>query len=1186
MDFLGAQSPFPRHLTKEICSNIPDKKNFVFSPNIILGDITEIKDTDVPRELEENVIGQSLSCGGKATVNTSRNMSDNSYSKLNLNCDKNNDNDMNNNNDDDDNDIINNSIFLSVPSTVRTSSGSELLVNMLGKEFSDGEKTCPFSPAGFSSSTCLDFTSEDKKREYKFNNSDEKNDVKNVIIKYNDDFNSDAVLSVSYSPPSTLPPPPLFFSPVDVRTNMSSSYSHSTPLPHIISSSPSSPKSYSHRAFPPIHNTDKISDLIENDYEVQLDPEFKFFSSTIATVPPFFKKINDNNVNDNNENENIDNDNENENERSDPKNNDSFASLQNFYPELTSPMKEICSPAGSNSKITKEKIVQLLDKFVATDPNIGDDDEKNRNKDDMMEYEIRKLNEINESNKYNGDIYWIENSVSLDAENGAGNENEKDFLHENANGNCETSFEDEDDEELNLLWETATDDLLSETCSEVDEIYDVQDLRVIDNWDRKHYLKSVAVVQIISTLVLTFFFATLSFNSIGVLKAPVQNLQLSVIEISKESSIFVDTFASVRRAHNLTSVPASTCLSFSIVSANPLPFIAYSEVEAGVDAEVRTDVKNDHITVEIFDDSNHVDQTDESDVNQIIDNDTNKDQIDANKLEDRSGSLENEGNNDQVQESHFEEINSERNEPNNENFGLEENRNNENRMDEFGNLNIPIIASLLVAPKEEEKKEKLLLISESNDEDAKIEMKLLEQDAREEDKNILDESKEEVVVAANSIDGINDDLEGEKTSQIGEEVNSNLIEENLGMIQESVISNILDIQNDNQHEEEKKSESSISNESEQKKEEDIQSKNDEQIQDENLNKKDEDVVINVGRQVDINDVSQSDSSDYKLSSSIDSVTSEGSISHIQMESNIKEEKKAEVDEEKKEIANVEVESKEAKNVAAESNMKEEEKAEVDEEIKEIANVEMESKEEKNVAAESNMEEEEKAEVEIKEIINVEMESKEEKNVAAESNIKEEERAEVEVEIKEIANVEMESKESVPEGISGISTPYTILYGGAIFSVLSFFLILSFVLRKNSLKESMLTYRSVDDNFNKIHNDVDYNDNNNTNNDDDRNNEMHHEGNRPEYSNDMLENIPSPENVLQEEVLEFMAAISPEIMITEMENKRPSRNSRIVKKEKEDSASLIRTRRSSKNIAAEMRNVPEPTITRMSTRLRK
>ena len=1119
MDFLGAQSPFPRHLTKEICSNIPDKKFFVFSPNIILGDITEIKDTDVPRELEENVIGQSLSCGGKATVNTSRNMSDNSYSKLNLNCDKNNDNDMNNNNDDDDNDIINNSIFLSVPSTVRTSSGSELLVNMLGKEFSDGEKTCPFSPAGCSSSTCLDFTSEDKKREYKFNNSDEKNDVKNVIIKYNDDFNSDAVLSVSYSPPSTLPPPPLFFSPVDVRTNMSSSYSHSTPLPHIASSSPSSPKSYSHRAFPPIHNTDKISDLIENDYEVQLDPEFKFFSSTIATVPPFFKKINDTNVNDNNENENIDNDNENENERSDPKNNDSFASLQNFYPELTSPMKEICSPAGSNSKITKEKIVQLLDKFVATDPNIGDDDEKNRNKDDMMEYEIRKLNEINESSKYNGDIYWIENSVSLDAENGAGNENEKDFLHENANGNCEMSFEDEDDEELNLLWETATDDLLSETCSEVDEIYDVQDLRVIDNWDRKHYLKSVAVVQIISTLVLTFFFATLSFNSIGVLKAPVQNLQLSVIEISKESSIFVDTFASVRRAHNLTSVPASTCLSFSIVSANPLPFIAYSEVEAGVDAEVRTDVKNDHITVEVFDDSNHVDQTDESDVNQIIDNDTNKDQIDANKLEDRSGSLENEGNNDQVQESHFEEINSERNEPNNENFGLEENRNNENRMDEFGNLNIPIIASLLVAPKEE-KKEKLLLISESNDEDAKIEIKPLEQDAREEDKNILDESKEEVVVAANSIDGINDDLEGEKTSQIGEEVNSNLIEENLGMIQESVISNILDIQNDNQHEEEKKSESSISNESEQKKEEDIQSKNDEQIQDENLNKKDEDVVINVGRQVDINDVSQSDSSDYKLSLNIDSVTSEGSISHIQMESNIKEEKRAEVD------------------------------------------------------------------GEIKKIVNVEMESKEEKNVAAESNMKEKEKAEVDEEIKEIVNVVVKIKESVPEGISGISTPYTILYGGAIFSVLSFFLILSFVLRKNSLKESMLTYRSVDNNFNKIHNDVDYNDNNNTNNDDDRNNEMHHEGNRPEYSNDVLENIPSPENVLQEEVLEFMAAISPEIMMTEMENKRPSRNSRIVKKEKEDSASLIRTRRSSKNIAAEMRNVPEPTITRMSTRLRK
>ena len=38
------------------------------------------------------------------------------------------------------------------------------------------------------------------------------------------------------------------------------------------------------------------------------------------------------------------------------------------------------------------------------------------------------------------------------------------------------------------------------------------------------------------------------------------------------------------------------------------------------------------------------------------------------------------------------------------------------------------------------------------------------------------------------------------------------------MIQESVISNILDIQNDYQHEEEKKSESSISNESEQKKE--------------------------------------------------------------------------------------------------------------------------------------------------------------------------------------------------------------------------------------------------------------------------------------------------------------------------------------------------------------------------------
>ena len=160
----------------------------------------------------------------------------------------------------------------------------------------------------------------------------------------------------------------------------------------------------------------------------------------------------------------------------------------------------------------------------------------------------------------------------------------------------------------------------------------------------------------------------------------------------------------------------------------------------------------------------------------------------------------------------------------------------------------------------------------------------------------------------------------------------------------------------------------------------------------------------------------------------------------------------------------------------------------------------------------------------------------------------------------------ESKSSffLPKGISNISSPHTILFGGFFLSVMSFFLILSLTLRKR-----LASHRGVDLN-------------DNTNND-----QMRSVRSQAEHANVDMENIFSPENIPQEdEILEFMADAASAVISMEMENKRPARKSRIMNKEKEDTASMIKTRRSSKVLSVEPKNVPEPSFTRMSTRLRK
>ena len=174
----------PRPLIKEKNSNFPAKRNVVFSPNGVDEKIAEVEDIHIKSGWEKNVTIQSQSSGDTPTSYRSRNIYEILYTS-------------------------------SVASTASRPVRDDVL-NLIPKgDFVDDDKSRPSSPEVCSSATCLDFTSEDRKREYKFVSSDEKKEIKNVTIKYSDD----GVVSASYSPPAFLPP-----SPVPVRTNMTSTY--------------------------------------------------------------------------------------------------------------------------------------------------------------------------------------------------------------------------------------------------------------------------------------------------------------------------------------------------------------------------------------------------------------------------------------------------------------------------------------------------------------------------------------------------------------------------------------------------------------------------------------------------------------------------------------------------------------------------------------------------------------------------------------------------------------------------------------------------------------------------------------------------------------------------------------------------------------------------------------------------
>ena len=272
------------------------------------GEVTEVEGSDVPSEWEQNVTVQSQSSGDTPTIYSSRNIYQNSIENSNKK-----------------NNGINDSTFGSVASETDQPLGSRAQYMIPREEFADESKPCPLSPEVHFAATCLDFTSEDRKREYKFLTSDEKKEIKNVTIKYSDD----GVVSASYSPPAFLPS-----SPVPVRTNMTSTYPTCTPISPILSS-PTSPISSSFRVSFSTQKKGKISDIVEKKYETQLD---MVFNNKVAIVSPPRRTIH-----------------ESDDEKNDPRNNDSFASLQNFYPEVDSPMKEVCSPADSISLNSRGK---------------------------------------------------------------------------------------------------------------------------------------------------------------------------------------------------------------------------------------------------------------------------------------------------------------------------------------------------------------------------------------------------------------------------------------------------------------------------------------------------------------------------------------------------------------------------------------------------------------------------------------------------------------------------------------------------------------------------------------------------------------------------------------------------------------------------------------------------------------
>lgn len=116
----------------------------------------------------------------------------------------------------------------------------------------------------------------------------------------------------------------------------------------------------------------------------------------------------------------------------------------------------------------------------------------------ITECEVVQNNSLYE--KYSPEKYIQEHSPEHSQEQSPGSlDNSQEYSHF-----YELECTREEMIELNNLWESATDELLSENNSEIDDIYDLQILQNEKNGNKN--LRSVAL-QIFSTIILTIFFS-------------------------------------------------------------------------------------------------------------------------------------------------------------------------------------------------------------------------------------------------------------------------------------------------------------------------------------------------------------------------------------------------------------------------------------------------------------------------------------------------------------------------------------------------------------------------------------------------------------------------------------------------------------------------------------------------------
>ena len=433
--------------------------------------------------------------------------------------------------------ITNSNTRQPIAARTRSSHGPQTLDKASKERFSDDEKDSPFSPVSFGA-TCLDFTSEDKKREYKFVDQSEEQEVKNVIIRYSDDDH--IAVCASYSPPASLQPPPIFCSP-PLRTVCRDTYTTkiNTPISPIMST---------HRLLRSnTRNANKVADKeIVIDDSIDLNIPQRCLKVTIISPPHDLDTSKES---------------DNEEEKSVCARNESFMSLQNFYPELISPLPEECTPSGSHLKLSIESKVQLVNQFSPTET---ENEQIKMMRIKMNELAANQYEEIGENDKYNDEIYWIENSVLAPVDD----EIEKNILacHKSI---TDCDCEDSDDEELNMLWETATDDLLSE-CDDSD--FNTTATR--SQYGSYFQKCSVAVqlitftVQVISTVSFTILCSLLAFTSISVLQPPFKNMKLSTFGFSAEISSF---------AHSLP--PINGFIVSAIGDSDELLFDEFKEFE-------------------------------------------------------------------------------------------------------------------------------------------------------------------------------------------------------------------------------------------------------------------------------------------------------------------------------------------------------------------------------------------------------------------------------------------------------------------------------------------------------------------------------------------------------------------------------------------------------------------------------